>query len=109
MNCAQTPAIAALSSIARWRTRRRRAVFVEEVDVGLASSDWQMPPIDHVRMAPKFVWRICHRWYTSGMLATKIRAFGSPALSAVNAVSSCERRVATGVIVDSLDVQTSFA
>src|SRR5437667_7686052 len=91
-----------------WRTRSRRAVSAAAVEVGLASIDWQMPNAPQAKRALPLSLPIAHRRLMSGTLTTNTRAPGSPDLSRLSAASICARKVATEVIVDSLDVQASL-
>src|SRR5689334_9763608 len=93
----------------RWRTRLRLSSSAWLVDVGLASMDWQIPPRLQKKRAELLPLPTNHSRLMSGMEITATLALGRPDLSVARAVSICERKVATGVIVDSLLVQASLA
>src|SRR5829696_8457156 len=73
------------------------------------SSDWQIPAAAQTDCATRSYRKTSHRWYTSGMLATKTRAFGTPDFSVPSVCRNWARKVSTEVMVDVEDVQRSLA
>src|ERR1044072_3453347 len=85
----------------RTSTRLRRAAFALEVEVGLASIDWQIVWLFHDLTAASFVWRILHRRCTFGIEATAMRVFGRLVVSEASAPSKLASKLATDVISSS--------
>ncbi len=98
-----------MKSATRWRTRSRLSLSAASVDRGRASSDWQILSAAHAVRAEELSFPTCHSRLTSGMLATKIAAPGSPVVSVCIVVRNLDSKSATEVMLDSDDVQASLA
>jgi hypothetical protein len=105
---AHTSARTVLNSMLRAATRARRSTSAWFVDVGLARSDWQMPPTPQMNRAQKLFRNSSYSPLTRGMLATRTFVSGEPAASVARACSNWARNAATDVIWASVSVQRSL-
>src|SRR5687767_14211285 len=92
----------------RRRTVSRRCTSADCVEVGFASSDWQMPALDQMNRAQKLPLKRFHSWYTFGMLTTYTLVPGDPLVIVVMAAANCALKSVTEVIWATVSVQRSF-
>ena len=73
------------------------------------SIDWQMPAVRQTKRATGSSWNSDQRRLTFGMLATNTWLFGTPVVRTFIAARNRMRKSDTDVIVERIEVQTSFA
>src|SRR3954468_21529602 len=98
-----------LNAMLRVCTLARRVLSAADVEVGLASIDWQMLPRPQIVRAAMLPLRTFHRLKMFGIEETLMRASGRPVLSTLSPAASWVRKFAVLVIVASELVQTSLA
>src|SRR5437762_14305523 len=109
MYCAQTLCRTPLNATLRACTFARRVTSAAALDVGLTSIDWQTCAPVHVPTANAFVCRMLQRLKRFGIDETMIRASGRLVVRRFMASVKLVWKLATEVMVASLDVQTSLA